>query len=167
VAKSEGVVKADDTRVFFYLEEFLRACELYAPRPERYAGRDVIVVGFRPRPGFAPSTPPEHSFARQVGVLWIDLADKTMFRRESQTVVGRCCGMLLGGDQDVLFSAVEQTRVLDGVWLPRTMECGWLFHSYHPRSSHTRSVQEFGDFKQFSTDADEVRIVAPQVGPKR
>ena len=37
------------------ISTFLRACELFSPRRERFRDRDVIVFDFRPRAGFKPS----------------------------------------------------------------------------------------------------------------
>src|SRR5215203_6209465 len=50
-AKEETEEDEDDVEI----SAFLRACEFFSPRRERFHDRDVIVFDFRPRAGFKPS----------------------------------------------------------------------------------------------------------------
>jgi hypothetical protein len=99
---------------------FLRACEFVAPRRERFSERDAIVFDFRPRPGFKPSNNSESLVAKLAGIVWIDPIDKQVMRLEARLTDGfKIGGGLVARVRPGSAFVIEQTRLADGVWLPR------------------------------------------------
>lgn len=63
--------------------DFLCFGEFFSPHIERREGRDTVVLKFRPAQHAAPNSGEKIAFSRLVGVLWIDLEDKTITRIEA------------------------------------------------------------------------------------
>jgi len=78
------------------------------------------VFDFRPRPGFKPSNRQEDLISKLVGVAWIDPADKQVMRLEGRLAEGfKMAGGLLVNLRPGAAFVMEQTRMVEGVWLPR------------------------------------------------
>ena len=54
------------------LEDILRAVEFHSPRQSKFRDRDALVLDFRPRPDFRPTTRMEGVILNLVGSVWID-----------------------------------------------------------------------------------------------
>ncbi|HEV2762112.1 MAG TPA: hypothetical protein VGV38_03880, partial [Pyrinomonadaceae bacterium] len=98
---------------------FLRACEFVSPRRENFRGREAVVFDFRPKPGFRPANRVESIVAKLVGVAWIDPVEKQIIRLEARFAEAfKAFGGMASLRPGAAF-VFEQTRVADGVWLPR------------------------------------------------
>jgi len=98
---------------------FLRVCEFVSPRREHFRDRDAVVFDFRPRPGFKSSNRQEDLISKLVGVVWIDPADKQVMRLEARLAEGfKMGGGLLVNLRPGAAFVMEQTRMVEGVWLP-------------------------------------------------
>ncbi|HEV2707066.1 MAG TPA: hypothetical protein VGV59_14170, partial [Pyrinomonadaceae bacterium] len=99
---------------------FLRACEFVSPRREHFRDREAIVFDFRARPNFKPTNDEESIIAKMVGTVWIDPADKQVIRLEARLDKSyKIGGGLLASIRSGSSFAFEQTRMSDGIWLPR------------------------------------------------
>ncbi len=106
----------DDVEV----SQFLKIHEFVSPRRERFRDRDAVVFDFRPRPGFKPSNRQEDLISKLVGVAWIDPVDKQVMRLEARLAEGfKMAGGLLVNLRPGAAFVMEQTRMVEGVWLPR------------------------------------------------
>ena len=155
--------EAEDPRSFTAI--LFRACELVSPRRERFRDRDAIVFDFRPRPGFRPRTREESIVSKLSGIMWIDAAEKQVMRFEARLVetfsIGG--GLLLSMRPGSLL-IVEQTRLPDGVWLPRSAQfvasVRVLFFG-----GQYNVTQEWSDYRRFNVQSDDPVLNAPPNQP--
>jgi hypothetical protein len=141
---------------------FLRACEFISPRRERFQDREVIVFDFRPRPNFKPSTRSEAMVSKLAGVAWVDPVDKHVMRLEARLAESyKVGGGLLVSVRPGSAVVIEQTRLADGVWLPRYSQINaaaklFLFAGFHIDATH-----EYSNYKRFSTGVGDAQVDAP------
>ncbi|MGH9944815.1 MAG: hypothetical protein ACRD9R_20900, partial [Pyrinomonadaceae bacterium] len=144
------------------ISAFLRACEFVAPRRERFRERDAIVFDFRPRPGFKPSNRGESIASKLSGVVWIDPIDRQVMRLEARLDESfKIGGGLLASIKPGSAFAFEQTRLADGVWLPRFAQINAAAKVFLFAGFRIDAVREYSDYKRFSTKTDEGKIDAP------
>jgi hypothetical protein len=143
--------------------EFLRACEFVSPRTERWRERDAVVFDFRPREGFRPSNRSEEIISKLVGVVWIDPVDKQVMRLEARLAEGFKvgAGLLLKLRPGAAF-VIEQTRMSDGVWLPRLAQLNLSVKVLLFMGSEINTTYEFSDYKRFDAEASGYKIEAPR-----
>ncbi|MCA1634214.1 MAG: hypothetical protein LC802_11100 [Acidobacteria bacterium] len=145
------------------IKTFLRACELISPRRERFRERDTIVFDFRPRPGFRPKSRGETIVSKLAGIIWIDPAEKQVMRLEARLVEGfRMGGGLVASIKPGAAFAFEQTRLADGVWLPRFSQVNASARVFLFAGMTINETNEFSDYKRFSTKAGEDKLDAPK-----
>lgn len=142
---------------------FLRTSELVSPRRERYRDRDVVVFDFRPRPGFKPADRSESIVSKLSGVIWVDPAERQVMRLEGRLVDSfKMGGGLLASVKPGSAFVFEQTRLEDGVWLPRFSQVNvsarvMLFAGLSINETH-----EFSDYKRFSTKTGDDKLDSPK-----
>lgn len=142
---------------------FLRASEFVSPRRERFGDRDVIVSDFRGRPGFKPSSRAESIASKLVGVAWIDPAEKQVVRLEARFAEGvKIAGGLLASLKPGAAFVAEQTRLADGVWLPRFSQFNASVKVFLVAGITINETHEFGDYKRFSAKTGDATLDAPQ-----
>jgi hypothetical protein len=138
---------------------FLRACEFVSPRRESFQEREAIVFDFRPRPNFKPANRSEAMVAKLAGVVWIDPVDKQVMRLEARLAESyKIGGGLFVSVRPGSAVVIEQTRLVDGVWLPRFSQINaaakvLLFAGFHIDTTH-----EYSNYKRFSTNVGEAEI---------
>lgn len=145
------------------LTTFLVVCEFTSPRRERFRERDTVVFDFRARPGYKPQTREETIVSKLAGVVWIDPADKQIMRLEARLVEGYKVG---GGLVASLCSGsamtFEQTRLPDGVWLPKFEQINFSAKIFLFAGIRLDATREYSDYKRFSTKAGDEKIDAPK-----
>ncbi|HEY0100663.1 MAG TPA: hypothetical protein VGB76_17080 [Pyrinomonadaceae bacterium] len=157
-ASGEGATTEENVGVAV----FLRACEFVSPRRERFQERDAIVFDFRPRPNFKPSTRSEAMVAKLAGVAWIDPVDRQVMRLEARLAESyKVGGGLFVSVRPGSAVVIEQTRLADGVWLPRYSQINaaaklFLFAGFHLDATH-----EYSNYKRFSTVVGDAQVDAP------
>ncbi len=148
----------------FGISTFLRVCEFVAPRHEQFQGRDAIVFDFRARPGFKPASRDESLIAKLVGVAWIDPADKQVMRLEARLAEGfKVGGGFLASVRPGAAIVFEQTRLGDGVWLPRFSQISAAAKLFFLAGIRLDATREYSNYKRFSTSSDDAKINAPTV----
>ena len=141
---------------------FLRACDFVSPRREVFAGRESIVFDFRPRAGFKPKTREESLIAKLVGVVWIDPVDKQVMRLEARLAEGfKMAGGLLVSLKPGAGLVMEQTRMEQGVWLPRFAQINLSVKVLLFAGGDYNKTIEWSDYKHFSGDVKDYKIEAP------
>ncbi|HEX8071090.1 MAG TPA: hypothetical protein VF546_14130 [Pyrinomonadaceae bacterium] len=142
---------------------FLRACEFVAPRRERWQERDVIVFDFRPRPGFKPANRAESIVGKLTGVAWIDPADRQVLRLEARLTEGfKIGGGLLASVKPGSAFVFEQTRLPDGVWLPRFAQINAAAKVFLFAGLRLDATREYSNYKRFSTNVGDAAVEAPK-----
>nr|MBA3241114.1 hypothetical protein [Acidobacteriota bacterium] len=150
---------------------FLRAWELVSPRRERFQGRDTIVFDFRPRPGFRPTSRGENIVSKLAGIVWVDPVERQIMRLEARLVEGfKIAGGLAVSIRPGAAFVFEQTRLADGVWLPRYSQVSVSARVFLLAGMTINQTNEFSDYKRFSAKAGEDKLDAPKQekpeGPK-
>jgi len=141
---------------------FLRACDFVSPRRERLEGRDSIVFDFRPRAGFKPKTREESLITKLVGVVWIDPVDQQVIRLEARLAEGfKMAGGLLVSLKPGAALVMEQTRMTQGVWLPRFAQINLSVKVLLFGGGDYNKTIEWSDYKHFSGDVNGYKIEAP------
>lgn len=157
--RAAGREENDDPEI----SQFLSACQFVSPRREKFAGRDTIVFDFRPRPGFRPSNKGESLIAKLVGAIWIDPMDKQVIRLEARLAEGfKMAGGLLVSLKPGAAMVMEQTRMADGVWLPRFAQINLSVKVLLFGGGDYNKIVEWSDYKHFSGDVKGFQIEGPK-----
>ena len=144
------------------ISPFLKVCEFVSPRREILEGRETIVFDFRPRPGFRPKNREETLIAKLVGVVWIDPVDKQVIRLEARLAEGfKMAGGLLVSLKPGAALVMEQTRMDQGVWLPRFAQVNLSLKVLVFGGGDYNKTIEWSDYKHFSGDVKDYKIDAP------
>lgn len=138
---------------------FLRACEFVAPRRERFREREAIVFDFRPRAGFKPSNNSESLVAKLAGIVWIDPVDKQVVRLEARLTDGfKIGGGLVARVRSGSAFVIEQTRLADGVWLPRFSQINASAKVFLLAGFRLDATREYGDYKRFAAESKDYEL---------
>lgn len=144
------------------ISAFLRACEFVSPRREVLSGREAIVFDFRPRTGFKPKNTEESLIAKLVGVVWIDPVDKQVIRLEARLAEGfKMAGGLLVSLKPGAALVMEQTRMVQGVWLPKFAQMNLSVKVLLFGGGDYNKTIEWSDYKHFAGDVQDYKISAP------
>jgi hypothetical protein len=144
------------------ISPFLKVCEFVSPRREILAGRETIVFDFRPRPGFRPKNREESLIAKLIGVVWIDPVDKQVIRLEARLAEGfKMAGGLLVSLKPGAALVIEQTRMEQGVWLPRFAQVNLSVKVLLFGGGDYNKTIEWSEYKHFSGDVTDYKIYKP------
>ncbi|MDX6612177.1 MAG: hypothetical protein QOD75_1363 [Blastocatellia bacterium] len=159
-AKKRSTAKAEDEDPG--ISQFLRACEFVSPRRERFRDRDSIVFDFRPRANFHPANRSEALISKLVGVIWIDPVDKQVMRMEARLAEGfKMGGGLLVSLKPGAAMVMEQTRMTDGVWLPRLAHFNLSIRVLLFGGGDINKTFEWSDYRHFKGGVDSYKLEPP------
>ena len=145
------------------ISQFLKIHEFVSPRRERFRDRDAVVFDFRARPGFKPSNRQEDLISKLVGVAWIDPADKQVMRLEARLAEGfKMGGGLLVNLRPGAAFVMEQTRMAEGLWLPRLAQINLTVKVLLFGGGDFNKTIEWSEYKHFSGDVSEYKLDAPK-----
>jgi hypothetical protein len=145
------------------ISQFLKACEFMSPRREKVNGRDAIVFDFRPRNGFRPANREEALIAKLVGAVWIDPVDKQVRRLEARLSEGyKMAGGLLLSLRSGAALVIEQTRMADGVWLPRFAQINFSVKVLLFGGGDYNKTIEWSDYRHFQGEVGDYKLDAPR-----
>ena len=141
---------------------FLKACEFVSPRREMLSGRETIVFDFRPRTGFKPQNREESLIAKLIGVVWIDPVDKQVIRLEARLAEGfKMAGGLLVSLKPGAALVIEQTRMEQGVWLPKFAQVNLSVKVLLFGGGDYNKTIEWSEYRHFAGDVKDYKIEAP------
>jgi hypothetical protein len=145
------------------LGTFLRVCEFVSPRRERFRERDVVVFDFRAKPGYKTQSREESVVSKLAGVVWIDPVDKQIMRLEARLVEGfKVAGGLLASVRSGSAMIFEQTRLEDGIWLPKFEQVNASAKLFLFAGFRLDATREYSNYKRFSTKAGDEKLDAPK-----
>jgi len=154
--------KAEGTEI----SPFLKACDFVSPRREVLEGRETIVFDFRPREGFKPKTREESLIAKLVGVVWIDPVDKQVIRLEARLAEGfKMAGGLLVSLKPGAALVIEQTRMAQGVWLPKFAQINLSVKVLLFSGGDYNKTIQWSEYRHFAGDVKDYKVDTP-VTPK-
>ncbi|MEN3328089.1 MAG: hypothetical protein V7638_2896 [Acidobacteriota bacterium] len=149
--------KADGAEI----SPFLKVCDFVSPRREVLEGRETIVFDFRPRAGFKPKTREESLIAKLVGVVWIDPVDKQIIRLEARLAEGfKMGGGLLVSLKPGAALVIEQTRMAQGVWLPKFAQINLSVKVLLFTGGDYNKTIEWSEYRHFAGDVKDYKIDA-------
>jgi hypothetical protein len=157
----EGLNKKDEDREPGILT-FLRVCDFVSPREERLGNRKAIVFDFRGKSGFRPSNRQESLVSKLVGSAWIDPIDKVVIRLEAKFAEGFKVGggLLLSLKPGAAF-VLEQTRLDEGVWLPKFAQANLSYKLFLLAGGTVNETVEWSDYRRIKTEAQDYKLDAP------
>jgi hypothetical protein len=141
---------------------FLRVCDFVSPRAERLGNREAVVFDFRGKPGFRPSNRQESLVSKLVGSAWIDPIDKVVIRIEAKFAEGFKVGggLLLSLKPGAAF-VLEQTRLEDGVWLPKFAQANLSYKLLLLAGGTVNKTSEWSDYHRIKTETGDYKLDAP------
>ena len=143
------------------ISPFLKVCDFVSPRREMLEGRETIVFDFRPREGFKPKTREESLIAKLVGVVWIDPVDKQIIRLEARLAEGfKMAGGLLVSLKPGAALVIEQTRMAQGVWLPKFAQINLSVKVLLFSGGDYNRTIEWSEYRHFAGDVKDYKIDA-------
>ena len=143
------------------ISPFLKVCEFISPRRESLDGREAIVFDFRPRIGFKPSNREESLIAKLIGVVWIDPVDKQIIRLEARLAEGfKMAGGLLVSLKPGAALVIEQTRMVQGVWLPKFAQLNLSVKVLLFGGGDYNKTIEWSEYRHFAGDVKDYKIDA-------
>lgn len=144
------------------ISSFLRASEIVAPRREEFRGREAIVLDFRPRAGYKPQNRAEQIYAKLVGTAWVDPQDKRIIRMEMRFPEGfKAFGGLAKLRSGSAF-VFEQTRIEEGVWLPRFSQINASVKAFFVAGFNFNQTSEYSDYRRASSEVRKYEIESPK-----
>jgi hypothetical protein len=160
--KNKGEEKKKDDDDDISVAQFLNACEFVSPRRERLREREAVVFDFRPRPGFRPRSRAEDIITKLIGIVWIDPLDKQVIRLEAKLAEGyKMGGGLVASIRPGSSFVFEQTRIGDGVWLPRFAQVNFSAKIFLFKGIEANETREFSDYRHFETETKDYKLDAP------
>jgi hypothetical protein len=145
------------------ISPFLKACEFVSPRRENLDGREAIVFDFRPRDGFKPKTREESLIAKLIGVVWIDPIDKQVIRLEARLAEGfKMAGGLLVSLKPGAALVMEQTRMAQGVWLPKFAQVNLSVKVLLFGGGDYNKTIQWSEYRHFAGDVKDYKIDTPK-----
>jgi hypothetical protein len=150
------------------ISQFLLVCEFVSPRREKFANRDAIVFDFRPQAGFHPRNRQEALIAKLVGAVWIDPLDKQVIRLEARLAEGfKMAGGLLLSLRPGAAVVIEQTRMAEGVWLPRFAQINLSVKVLLFGGGDFNKTIEWSDYRHFQGDVSDYKLDVPKNQEKK
>jgi hypothetical protein len=146
---------------------FLRVCELVSPRHEQLGNRNAVVFDFRAKPGFKPSNREESIVSKLIGSVWIDPVDKEVIRLEARFAEGYKIGggLVLSLRPGAAF-AIEQTRLDEGVWLPKFAQANLSYKLLLFGGGNVNKTLEWSDYRRFKSEATDYTLESPKTDTK-
>lgn len=158
--KKDNQNQAEETRNG--ISSFLRASEVVAPRVEEFRGREAIVLDFRPREGYKAQNRGESIFTKLAGTAWVDPQEKRIVRMEMRFPEGfKAFGGLAKLQSGSAF-VFEQTKIEDGVWLPKFSQINASVKAFFVAGFNFNQTSEYSDYRRASTEVKKYEIESPK-----
>jgi hypothetical protein len=88
--------------------------------------------------------------------------DKTVIRLEAKLAESyKIGGGLVASIRPGSAFAFEQTRMADGVWLPRLVQVNFAAKVFLFKGIEANETREFSDYRRFNTEAKDYKLDAP------
>ena len=145
--------------------DFLRASMFSGPRYELFGERKMVVLDFTPRQG-ADLALASAFVANLTGTIWIDAIDKTLVRIEARNLkpgIGKNGKPLpVSPDPKLIY---QQTRLPSGEWFPAVIRLNTAGDASAFHELMWDVVFEFKNYQRFNTNAEQIKIGAPDKTP--
>ncbi len=157
-----GVYNGKAGYVSISVSAFLRNCEFFSPHVEEVAGRPMVVMNFRPRPGVEVQNNISY-IKKLIGTVWIDQTDKVVTRLEGWPASEETFNLIQSTTpRDDAALIYQQERQTDGLWLPAYIGLNADGRTDLFNGLNWKVGFEFGSYRKFDTTASE-KINDPSV----
>jgi len=155
-----GVYNGKPGYVSVNVSAFLRNCEFFSPRKEDAAGRPMIVMNFRPRPGAQVQN--NLSYVNKlIGMVWIDQTDKIVTRLEGWPASEEAFDLIQStAPQSDAALVYRQERQADGLWFPSLIRLNANGRTDLFNGLNWEVTIEFDSYKRFNTSGSD-KVSAP------
>lgn len=133
--------------------ELLDGFDFAPPVEEQLNGRQVYRIDGSPKPGYKPKSTFAAFLPRVKLRLWIDARDLQGARIEIEAVDSISFAGFLVRLEKGSRIVVDQTRVNDGVWLPRSVSITAAARLLVVKSLNREMEFTFSDYKKFQADS--------------
>jgi len=146
------------------VEELFRVYDMAIVGRELLAGRRTILVTFRPRDDFEPTTKSGKILKKFTGRAWIDEGDRQVVRVEGDLLDDLSFGLgILARLRKGARAELVRRKVNDEIWLPA--EARFVGHARVLLVKNVRldTLSEYSDYKKFTVATD--MSIAPEPKP--
>ena len=146
----------EDERKF--VREVADAYDFKLVGTEPVGGREAWVIDAEPRPGFEAHTKEAKFLSKIHGRVWVDKGDLQLAKMDVQVLDTISWGLFLARFHKGSRVMMEQTRVNDEVWLPRTVSAKIDVRLALVKNFDVGVEQTYRDYKKFRTSAKIVSV---------
>ncbi|MCI0524524.1 MAG: hypothetical protein L0Y75_04595 [Acidobacteria bacterium] len=147
-------------RIDFRGDELFDQCEFDKPRRENVGGRETIALRFRPRPDAVFSETTKY-LSKFEGVIWIDKADKFIFRLAAWPQGAK----FDRDDSDHLLEnaavAIDYARTKEGLWFRRLGRMNAVKYPKALLGFDWDFLLEWFDYKLYKVDSEKEKLTVP------
>jgi hypothetical protein len=120
---------------------------------EEISGKPVIVVQFKPRPGYNPKTSDGKNMQHLAGRAWISEEDHQLARVEMEVIDTISLGFgILARLQKGATLKAERQKFNDEIWLPMRTEVTLKARFLVLKGFNLRQITEYSEHKKYSVD---------------
>ena len=135
--RRERIAKYEREREF--VKDIPEAYDFKLCGEENVEGRPAWIITMTPRTGFVPTTPHGALLSHIEGKLWIDKEDLQWAKAEAHVSDTISIGWILARVGPGTRFTVEQTRVENGLWMPKRIT---ISGAAHIMLVHTKAINE-------------------------
>ena len=146
--EKEAKQREDDRK---YVREIADAYDFTLLGTESVGGREAWVFQGEPHPGFQPHMKESKFLSKFHGRVWIDKTDLQMSKMDVEAIDNVSVGWVLARIHKGARFVLEQTRVNDEVWLPRTLTFKVDARLALVKGFRLDGEESFRDYKKFRT----------------
>lgn len=144
------------------ISDFLCFASFSSPRMEPRAGREAVVLLFRPRDGLISLPKEKTPFAKLAGVIWIDLKDKVVTHVEAWPLENArevTNQNFPAGPAPIVF---DDMRLANGMWVRRSRYIDTRKDPLAFNGLNLEWKQEFSDYQRYFTESKDFKIEEPK-----
>ena len=135
------------------VDEVFRLYQILMVGRETLSGRPAIVLEFKPRPGFLPTTNTGKILKRMEGRAWINEQDRQLVRVDARLIDTIAFGLgLVARFQKGSRVFYERRRVNDEIWLPAEYRFTGVGRFFLFKKTRIDAREEYSDYKKFSIE---------------
>jgi len=124
---------------------------------ETLDGRPAWVIGMKPRPGFVPTVAHAAMLEHIEGKLWIDKEDVQWAKAEAHVTETISIGWILARIGPGARFGVEQIRVANGLWMPKTLTIAGTAHVLLVHAKRLDERLAYSDYHEVDSASAEKR----------
>jgi len=136
------------------IDELFRMYEFSLVRRDRIDGYPAILLKFRPRPDFKPSSKEAKILFKLAGLAWICEEDHQLMRADIEFIDNVSFGKgLLARLHKGTKASIRRKRINDEIWLPAKADVEGSVRILLVKKIRFRTINEYSDYRKYVVDA--------------